>query len=75
MRRVFISYSHDSEKHNCVGRVYEAQGRLADALREFEDDLAIAERLAAHDPTNRQWQKDLAETRRSVDRLRKELHQ
>jgi hypothetical protein len=62
-----------SVSHNCVGRVYEAEGRLADALREFEDDLAIAERLAAHDPTSIQWQKDLVDTRSSVDRVRKEL--
>jgi eukaryotic-like serine/threonine-protein kinase len=62
-----------SVSHNRVGDIYQAQGRLADALREYEAVLAIAERLAAHDPTNAQWQKDLATTQMSVDRLRKQL--
>ena len=59
--------------HNCVAHVYEAQGQLAEALREFEAELAVAERLAGYDPTNARWQQDLADTRIIVDRLRREF--
>jgi hypothetical protein len=35
------------------------QGRLDDALSAYRADLAIAERLAASDPSNAGWQRDL----------------
>lgn len=62
-----------SVSHNCVGRVLRALDKLADALREFEADLAIAERLASLDPTNAQWQEDLAAARRALAELRKQI--
>ena len=36
-----------------------AQGDLAGASRRFTEDLVIAERLAANDPANAVWQRDL----------------
>jgi hypothetical protein len=36
-----------------------AQGELAEALASYEAGLAIRERLAAQDPGNAQWQRDL----------------
>jgi hypothetical protein len=59
--------------HNGIGRVYQAQGRLAEALGEFEAELAVAERLAAYDPTNARWQQDLTDARITVDRLRRKF--
>jgi len=43
-----------------LGSLAEAQGDLAGALRYFTDDLAIAKRLAASDPANATWQRDLS---------------
>jgi tetratricopeptide (TPR) repeat protein len=40
--------------------VLESQGDLASALQMFHKDLAIAERLAAQDPLNANWQQDLS---------------
>ena len=37
-----------------------AQGNLAEALKAYRDGLAIAERLAAADPSNAGWQRDLS---------------
>jgi hypothetical protein len=36
-----------------------AQGKLDEALKAYRDSLAIAERLAAADRSNTQWQRDL----------------
>jgi hypothetical protein len=36
-----------------------AQGKLEDAARWYSDSLAIAKKLAAADPGNTQWQRDL----------------
>ena len=45
--------------HN-QGDVLAAQGDLAGALQNYRADLAIAEKLARQDPSNAQWQGDLA---------------
>jgi hypothetical protein len=45
---------------NKIGGVEEAQGDLASALKSYEADLAIAERLAKSDPSNAGWQRDLS---------------
>ena len=37
-----------------------AQGKLEEALKAYRDSLAIRERLAAADPSNTQWQRDLS---------------
>ena len=37
-----------------------AQGDLPEALQAYRDSLAIAERLAAADPSNAEWQRDLS---------------
>jgi hypothetical protein len=42
-----------------LGDVRQAQGDLAGALAAYVADLAIAERLAALDPGNPGWQRDL----------------
>ena len=37
-----------------------AQGNLAEALKSYQDSLAIADRLAKADPGNAGWQRDLS---------------
>jgi len=37
-----------------------AQGKLPEALKSYQQDLAIAERLAKSDPGNAEWQRDLS---------------
>jgi hypothetical protein len=44
---------------NKLGNVRQAQGDLAGALAAYEAARAIAERLAASDPGNAEWQRDL----------------
>jgi tetratricopeptide (TPR) repeat protein len=39
--------------------VQRAEGNLDAALKAYEDSLAIAEKLAAQDPSNSGWQRDL----------------
>ena len=43
-----------------MGGVLEAQGKLTEALAEYEEDLAISRRLAEQDPSNAGWQSALA---------------
>ena len=43
-----------------LGDLAVAQGDLAGALRYFTQDMAIAKRLAATDPANAAWQRDLS---------------
>jgi tetratricopeptide (TPR) repeat protein len=40
--------------------VLAAQGKLDEALKAYRDSLAIRERLAAADPSNTEWQRDLS---------------
>ena len=37
-----------------------ARGNLDAALKAYQDSLAIAEKLAAQDPSNTEWQRDLS---------------
>jgi tetratricopeptide (TPR) repeat protein len=46
--------------HIRVGDVLSAHGRLDDALSAYRAGLAVAERLAAADPSNTGWQRDLS---------------
>ena len=50
---------------------FQAQGRLADALREFEADLVIAQQLVARDPGNSVWQENLNVTRTCIDQMQR----
>ncbi len=43
-----------------IGNVLGAQGKLDEALTRYRDALAVAERLAASDPTNTEWQRDVS---------------
>jgi hypothetical protein len=43
-----------------IGNTKTAQGDLAGALADYGQSLATAERLAAADPSNADWQRDLA---------------
>ena len=45
---------------NKVGDILHAQGRLDEAVARYSESLPIAERLAVVDPSNSQWQVDLA---------------
>jgi hypothetical protein len=49
---------------------HERQGNRAEALGFAEESLKIDERLAALDPTNATWQRDLLVSRALVARLR-----
>ena len=52
--------------HDKVGDVLVAQGDTAGALAAYRASLAIAERLAAADPGNAGWQRDLAVSHNKV---------
>jgi tetratricopeptide (TPR) repeat protein len=43
-----------------LGNVLSAQGKLGEAQKAYQDGLVIAQKLAAHDPSNTQWQSDLS---------------
>lgn len=43
-----------------IGDVQVKQGNLTDALASYQADLDIAQRLAAADPGNAGWQRDLS---------------
>ncbi len=43
-----------------IGDVLVAQGKLDEALARYRDGLAVCERLAAADPANTEWQRDLS---------------
>jgi hypothetical protein len=49
---------------------HERRGEREAALPNAEESLAIDERLAALDPSNVTWQKDVAVSRTQVARLR-----
>ncbi len=46
--------------YNKVGDILAAQGEGAGALQSYRESLAIRERLAAQDPSNAGWQRDLS---------------
>jgi hypothetical protein len=58
--------SHNDRPLRVKTRIYRtatatvAQGKLDEALKAYRDSLAIAERLAAADRSNSEWQRDLA---------------
>jgi ABC-type polar amino acid transport system ATPase subunit len=52
-----------------MARSYEQQGDPARALQFAQESLVIDERLAALDPSNAVWQRDLAVSRALVTRL------
>ena len=52
-RDLSLSYSR-------VGDALMAQGNLAEALKSYQEGLAVADRLAKFDPENPSWQRDLA---------------
>ena len=43
-----------------IANVQRARGNLDAALEAYQDSLAIAEKLAAQDPSNAEWQRDLS---------------
>ena len=49
-----------------VGDVLLAQGDLAGALQAYRESLAIRARLAAADPSNAGWQRDLSVSQEKV---------
>ena len=53
-----------------IGDIAQAQGRLDDALAAFREYLAISQRLAATDPSNAGWQRDLAVAHSRVGDIR-----
>jgi len=59
--------------HSRVGDVLEAQGKLAEAQALFGESLAISRRLAEQDPSNADWQRDLAVACLKIARLGSEL--
>ncbi|HXP18538.1 MAG TPA: hypothetical protein VN840_02720, partial [Streptosporangiaceae bacterium] len=59
-----LSVSHDK-----LGDVAVSAGDLAGARAAYQASLDIAVRLAAADPANMQWQRDLAYVRKRIDDL------
>ena len=51
---------------NKVGDVQMAQGDLKEALKSYQDGLAIRDRLAKSDPNNAEWQRDRWPMKRSA---------
>ena len=51
-----------------------AQGDLAGALEAYADSLAIRERLAASDPGNAGWQRDLSVSWERIGGIRERQH-
>ncbi len=49
-----------SVSYHKVGEVLVAQGRIQEALEAYQQDLAIAKRLAEQDKSNPVWQRDLS---------------
>jgi hypothetical protein len=49
-----------SVSYKKIGDVQVAQGDLAGAQKSYQDDLAIADKLAKADPGNAEWQRDLS---------------
>jgi tetratricopeptide (TPR) repeat protein len=52
-----------------LGDMLHAQGNLVGALRAYGESLAISERLAALDPSNAQWQRDLSKYIEKIVRI------
>jgi hypothetical protein len=58
-----------SVSNETVGDVLEAQGDLPGALAAYRKALAITETLAARDPGNTDWQRDISISLRMADTL------
>ena len=52
--------------HNKIGYLLEDQGRLDEAVREFQAALDIRKELIKADPNNYKWQRDLAATHANI---------
>ena len=52
-RDLSLSYSR-------VGDALMAQSNLAEALKSYQEGLAVADRLAKSDPENADWQRDVS---------------
>jgi len=56
--------------HNCVGSVWESLDESSRAVKEYEESLAIAEKLVMLDSTNILWQQDLIDFKRQIEHVR-----
>lgn len=50
----------EAETHSQLGRVYQAGGRLGDALAQYQACNALIQRLVEQDPHNTDWQHELS---------------
>ncbi|MFO1430386.1 MAG: tetratricopeptide repeat protein [Candidatus Competibacteraceae bacterium] len=55
---------------NNIADVFQAKGDLGKALTAYQASLTIAERLAQQDPTNTEWQRDLAISHERIGNVR-----
>ncbi len=62
-RDVFISYAK-------LGLLAEQRGDLPEAIRRFEQMVAMMTELSQKDPANAQWRQDLADAKEVLARLR-----
>jgi Flp pilus assembly protein TadD len=60
MARSMADLRAQSEAQCLFGDVLAAQGKLVEAQAAFAEDLAISRRLAKQDPSNADWQRELA---------------
>ncbi len=56
-----------SVSHNNVGGVLEAQGKLPEALAEYQAYQRIMQELTARDPDNADWRRELSVSHNCVD--------
>ncbi|MFM7688410.1 MAG: tetratricopeptide repeat protein, partial [Alphaproteobacteria bacterium] len=52
-----------------IGDILRAQGNLAGALAAYQRGMDIAERLAASDPSNTEWQRDLSVSHEKIGEI------
>ncbi len=55
--------------HNLVGRVLERMGRLREARKQYEADLALRRQLVAGDPLNQRWKEYLGTSQEYLGNL------
>ena len=55
-----------SASHIKIGDALRHQGKLQEALTSYQEALALAKGLAQSDPTNNEWQRDVAVNLREV---------
>ena len=59
----------EADARDWLGRTLQSEGKLADALREFQKQMEIMRRLTERDPDNTDWLRDLSISHNNVGRV------